>query len=82
MQDDRWWFTLTTLSDGKVLAAAGYSYETFTSLPPNFMTPAQEHGTCQLHVNWGHMLVTACALNWGQSQVLTQMEMRVGWSFA
>src|SRR5438477_10220973 len=29
MQDERWWFTMTTLLNGKVLAAAGYSYETY-----------------------------------------------------
>src|SRR5438477_6350473 len=29
MQDERWWFTMTTLMNGKVLAAAGYSYETY-----------------------------------------------------
>src|SRR5436853_1697548 len=29
IQDERWWFTLTTLLNGKVLAAAGYSYETY-----------------------------------------------------
>ena len=29
MQDERWWFTTTTLLNGKVLAAAGYSYKTY-----------------------------------------------------
>ena len=29
MQDERWWFTMTTLLNGKVLAAAGYSYDTY-----------------------------------------------------
>jgi len=29
LRDERWWFTMTTLLNGKVLAAAGYSYETY-----------------------------------------------------
>src|SRR3954453_12369271 len=29
MAEERWWFSMTTLFNGKVLTAAGYSYKTY-----------------------------------------------------
>ena len=40
MQDERWWFTMTTLLNGKVLAAAGYSYEAYDLASAELYNPA------------------------------------------
>jgi hypothetical protein len=40
MEDERWWFTMTTLFNGKVLAAAGYSYKTYDLASAELYDPA------------------------------------------